>query len=103
MRDAMALVRTTVGSEEAARTLAHGLVEARNAACVHITPAKSVYRWKGQQEEADEFLVEARCLPEKVQAVRSAMLKEHPYELPLIEVVQVTGFTPAYLEWARRG
>lgn len=50
-------VVTTVKRLEDAEELAKGLVEERLAACVQILgPVKSVYRWKGRLEEAEEWL-----------------------------------------------
>ena len=99
----MALVRTTVGSRDAADTLARLLVNAGLAACVHVQELRSVYRWQGKLEEADEWLVEARALESRVVAVREAMLADHPYQVPLVEVVTSTGIPKEYLEWARQG
>lgn len=97
----MALVRTTVGTRDAADTLARLLVNAGLAACVHVQEVRSVYRWEGKVEETDEWLVEARSLESHVVAVRDAMLVDHAYKVPLIEVVTVTGIPKPYLEWAR--
>lgn len=103
MRSSMALVRTTVGSRDAADTLARHLVNAGLAACVHVQEVRSVYRWRGKVEEQAEWLVEARALESRAVAVREAMLADHPYELPLVEVLTATGISKEYLEWARSG
>ena len=52
------LVVTNLPSRESAETLARSLVEQRLAACVNILPpCRSVYRWKGSIESADEVPV----------------------------------------------
>lgn len=96
----MAVVRTTVGSPDAAQTLARRLVEGGLAACVHVQEVRSLYRWKGELQDEPEWLVEARALASRVGAVREAILQGHPYEVPLVEVLAVTGVPPAYLDWA---
>jgi periplasmic divalent cation tolerance protein len=101
MKSSMALVRTTVGSRDAADTLARLLVNAGLAACVHVQEIRSVYRWQGKVEETDEWMVEARALESRVVAVRDAMLADHPYQVPLVEVLTATGIPKAYLDWAR--
>lgn len=101
MKSSMALVRTTVGTRDAADTLARLLVNAGLAACCHVHEVRSTYRWKGKVAEEPEWLVEARALESRAVAVREAMLADHPYELPLVETVTVTGIAKEYLDWAR--
>jgi periplasmic divalent cation tolerance protein len=101
MKSSMALVRTTVGSREAADALARHLVNAGLAACVHVQEVRSVYRWQGKVEEQPEWLVEARALDSRAVAVREAMLADHPYRLPLVEMLTATGISKEYLDWAR--
>jgi periplasmic divalent cation tolerance protein len=49
------LVLTNLPDQAAAEALAGELVEARLAACVNIlAPCRSVYRWQGVTETADE-------------------------------------------------
>jgi periplasmic divalent cation tolerance protein len=103
MKGSMALVRTTVDKRGAADALARQLVNQGLAACVHVQEVRSTYRWKGKVEETHEWLVEARALESRVVAVREAMLADHPYELPMVETMTVTGISKAYLDWARQG
>ena len=102
MRSSMALVRTTVGTRDAADALALHLVNAGLAACVHVQEVRSFYRWQGKVEEQAEWLVEARALESRAVAVREAMLADHPYQLPLVESLTATGIAKEYIEWARQ-
>jgi periplasmic divalent cation tolerance protein len=99
----MVLVRTTLGTQQQARELAGRLVGLHLAACVHIQPLASMYRWKGAVQDDAEFVVEARCIPNRESDVRAAMLEGHPYENPLVEAWDVRGVPPAYLAWAQHG
>jgi periplasmic divalent cation tolerance protein len=101
MKSSMSLVRTTVGSRDAADILARHLVNAGLAACVHIQEIRSIYRWQGKVEEQAEWLVEARALESRAVAVREAMLADHSYQLPLVETLTATGISKEYLDWAR--
>lgn len=96
----MALIRTTVATEAQARALADALVQEGAAACVHTMRIRSRYVWQGRQEEGDEWLVEARTLPRRVGQVQERMLTDHPYELPLVEVVKCS-VNDAYAAWAK--
>jgi periplasmic divalent cation tolerance protein len=101
MKTSMALVRTTVDKRDAADNLARHLVNAGLAACVHVQEVRSTYKWNGALEEQAEWLVEARALESRAVAVREAMLADHPYEVPFVETMTVTGIPKAYVDWAR--
>ncbi|MCL2657098.1 MAG: divalent-cation tolerance protein CutA [Betaproteobacteria bacterium] len=75
-------------------------IEQRLAACVNILPScKSVYRWKGKIEQAEEipvlFKTSARAYPE----LETLICAEHPYELPEILALQPAEGLKAYLNW----
>jgi periplasmic divalent cation tolerance protein len=93
------LVRTTVGSKQAADALAQQLIDERLAACTHVAPIASTYRWKGKTEHEEEFVVEARTTAARRAAVVDAMLKGHPYEVPLVESWPVADVPVAYMAW----
>ena len=57
MTDAVVIAYATYPDAEEARRAARLVVEERLAACVHIRPHESVYRWRGEVEEAAEALV----------------------------------------------
>lgn len=97
----MALVRTTVESEDQAKGLARRLIDEGAAACVHVHPIRSWYRWEGKMEEAGEWLVEARVPQERTEDAWDQMLQGHPYDLPLVEVVEEVKVTAKYAAWAR--
>lgn len=79
------LVRTTVDSEKKARVLARAVVAEHLAACAKITAVRSVYRWKGELEEAKEWLVEALTSAELAAPTATRFAKGHPYDVPVIE------------------
>ena len=97
----LVLVRTTLPDAEAADRMARGLVERGLAACVHASPLRSTYRWGGKLEQEDEVLLEARTTPEHADAVWEHLLKNHPYELPLVEILGGVKTTARYAAWAR--
>lgn len=101
MTSSMALVRTTVGQRDDADDLARRLVTSGLAACVHVQEVRSTYKWEGRLEQQLEWLVEARALESRADAVREAMLAGHPYEVPLVESLTATGIPEPYLAWAR--
>ena len=94
------LLLTTAGSREQAQRLAHELVSRRLAACVNVVgPITSVYRWKGEVDSADEFLLLIKTTAAEFAAIRDALLELHTYELPeLLQITIETGLAE-YLDW----
>jgi periplasmic divalent cation tolerance protein len=80
--------------------IAEALVSEGLAACVNILPGiASVYRWEGQVQRDAEVLLLIKTtrgrLPELTDRVRGL----HPYELPEVIAVPVSGGLPDYLQW----
>jgi periplasmic divalent cation tolerance protein len=94
------LVLTTAGSDEEARKIAHALVHRKLAACVNIVPRiRSVYRWQGKVESAEEFLLIIKTTQDRQEPVRSAIEELHSYELPECVVIEIGGGNEEYLRW----
>ena len=83
-----------------ADALARALVEAGHAACVNVVPkVNSVYRWKGEVRRDDESLLVIKTALEHFDALKQAVLKLHPYELPEVIAVSVQRGHQPYLDW----
>ncbi|MBC7924716.1 MAG: divalent-cation tolerance protein CutA [Bryobacteraceae bacterium] len=91
---------STTGSEEEALRIAYSLTENRLAACVNLVPGvRSVYRWKGKVEEAQEYLLIIKTRKGLMPEVEAAVRSLHSYEVPELITVPVTGGYDAYLNW----
>jgi periplasmic divalent cation tolerance protein len=94
------LVLTNLPDATSARSLADALVGTRLAACVNIlAPCRSVYRWQGQVEDAEEVPLLIKTTVERYAALEAAIRRQHPYELPEIVAVPITRGLPDYLAW----
>ena len=94
------ILTTTTGDHAVAERIAVELVDRRLVACVQISgPVRSVYRWQGKVEFADEFVIDCKTTSEQAEAVKQAITELHPYDLPEIIVVPITGGSGPYLEW----
>ncbi|MDP2809573.1 MAG: divalent-cation tolerance protein CutA [Rhodocyclaceae bacterium] len=94
------LVLTNLPDAPSAHALAGRLVEARLAACVNIlAPCRSVYRWQGKVEEAEETPLLIKTTSERYPALEAAIRAGHPYELPEIVAVPIGPGLPEYLAW----
>ena len=97
---AACIVITNLPDRDSAGRLAHALIEKRLAACVNVlSPCRSVYRWQGKTEDAEEFPVLIKTTVERYAELEAAIRAGHPYELPEIIAVPLAGALPAYLEW----
>ncbi len=94
------LVITNLPDRASAERLAESLVEARLAACVNIlAPCRSVYRWKGAVEAAEEHPMLIKTTRDRYAALEAAIRGGHPYELPEIIAVPLAAGFSAYLDW----
>ena len=98
--DEVIVVLTNMPDRDAALKLARELVAKRLAACVNVLAGcTSVYRWKGEVEEAGEVPVLIKTRAGRYDEVETAIRRLHPYELPEIVAVPVTRGLDEYLEW----
>jgi periplasmic divalent cation tolerance protein len=94
------LVFCSVSSHSEAKSIARTLVEEKLAACVAIQPlVESVYRWQGNVEVAEEYLLLIKTRASLWDALRGRILQLHSYDVPELIAVPVTHGNPAYLEW----
>jgi periplasmic divalent cation tolerance protein len=98
--DEKKIVLTTAGSKEEAQRIAHALVERRLAACVNLAgPVESIYRWKGEIENAEEWLLLIKTTASAFPGVRDAIRELHSYELPECVQIPIETGSPDYLNW----
>jgi periplasmic divalent cation tolerance protein len=97
------IVLSTAGSEQEAHKIAHILVKRRLAACVNILPhVQSIYRWKGEIESAQEWLLLIKTRADKFPAVRDAIGELHSYEVPECIVLEIEDGSLPYLQWLEK-
>jgi periplasmic divalent cation tolerance protein len=90
----------TFPEHEIAWRISRTAVEKGLAACATLIPeAKSIYRWKGQIETANETAVFFKTTGDQLEALRNFVLKEHPYEVPEFVAWPVAEGSPEYLAW----
>lgn len=94
------VVLSTVSSAGEARTIANALIEKQLAACVNIIgPIQSVYRWKGDIEESQEFLLLIKTNADSLSRLRDELVRLHSYEIPECIALGIESGLPAYLDW----
>ncbi len=83
-----------------AEPLAERLVEQRLAAGVNLVPGvRSVYRWQGAVQRADEVVLIVQTASDRLEALIEAVRAVHGYETPCIAAWPAEqGFAP-FLDW----
>ncbi len=97
------VVYSTCSSREEATRLARTLVESRLAACVNIVAGiRSVYRWQGAVEEAEECLLIIKSRRELFKPLSEQLARLHSYEVPEAIALSILDGSVSYLEWLER-
>jgi periplasmic divalent cation tolerance protein len=100
MESTVVLVYCTCPDANQAERLGRTLVEEQLAACINILPGmRSVYRWEGVVETADEAVLIVKTAAEGVDVVITRVRQLHAYTEPCILVLPVVGGSPTYLAW----
>ena len=95
-----AIVLTTFPADRDPAALATTLVEERLAACVNVLPLmSSTYRWQGAVETADEHQLVIKTTKGRIEALERRIAELHPYDVPEILTIPVSGASAAYGAW----
>jgi len=100
MADEYVIVLTTMAGDVDVEALARTIVVEQLAACVNVLPPmRSIYRWKGQVEEAHERQVVIKTSRASVSALRDRLHELHPYDVPEFLVLPIVDGSERYLKW----
>lgn len=96
----LVIVLCTFPTEESAAEAAHTLVHERLCACVNILPRlRSIYRWRGEIEDAAEVLCLIKTTTERHAELVARLRALHSYEVPEIVTLAPSAVGRSYLEW----
>lgn len=94
------VIAVTVPDETEGRRIAKVLVEERLVACVNIIPGiTSIYHWKGEICEDGEALLWIKTREALIPSLQERILQLHPYEVPEIISLAISGGSKDYLSW----
>jgi periplasmic divalent cation tolerance protein len=98
--DQFVVILTTFPVDGDVEQFAKTLVEERLAACVNVlAPMRSIYRWKGAIESADERQLVIKTNTDRVHDLETRIKALHPYDVPEFLVISVLDGSPDYLAW----
>jgi periplasmic divalent cation tolerance protein len=94
------IVFCSCADEKEAERIAHAAVEGRLAACATITGrVRSVYRWQGAIETAQEVLLLLKTTAGRLPQLEALIASLHSYDTPEILAVAVAEGSEKYLAW----
>lgn len=86
-------------ADEAAR-IGRIAVEEQLAACVNIlAPCRSIYRWQGRIEEAEEVPAIFKTLADRAEALIARIAELHSYDVPAAVAWPIEQSLDAYSAW----
>jgi len=94
-------IATTVASVEEGAAMAKDLVESRLAACAHLEPIRSIYRWQGAVCDESEVRVTFKTTTARADEVHERIRANHPYDTPAILRRTVRAGTAEYFDWVQ--
>jgi len=98
--DDVLVVLTTTDKPDEAERIGRLLVEQRLAACVQVVgPIRSIYRWQGRIETAEEWQLWIKTRRPLYDRVEQTIRAEHYYDVPEILALPVEAGSAAYLGW----
>ena len=100
----MSLVSVYVVFADAAEAerIGRAVVEEKLAACINILgTCRSIYRWQGKVEEAEEVPAILKTESGKAEALIERIAGLHSYEVPCITVTSIGRLLPSYADWVQ--
>ena len=87
-------------SAEEAERIGRAVVEERLAACINIlSPARSIYRWRGAIEQANEVAAILKTTAASADALITRVAALHSYDVPCIVTWPIDKVLGSYAEW----
>ncbi|XP_069358449.1 protein CutA homolog [Maniola hyperantus] len=98
--DKYSVAYVTVPNKDVGKTIGHGLVKNKLAACVNIVPeVTSIYEWKDEINEDSEALLMIKTRTSQVDKLTEYVRSVHPYEVCEVISLPIKNGNPPYLKW----
>ncbi|MEX0720514.1 MAG: divalent-cation tolerance protein CutA [Balneolaceae bacterium] len=95
----------TTSTKKEARAIGRVLVEENLAACANILEGmESIYKWKGEIEEATECVLIAKTHQSRVKKLTKRVLELHSYDCPCVISLPLSEEegNDEYLDWIEK-
>jgi periplasmic divalent cation tolerance protein len=95
-------VYMTASSAAEAGRIGRALVEERLAACVNVLSGiRSIYRWQGAVEEAEEVAMIAKTTADRFASLERRVRELHSYDVPCVVAWPHSAGHKPFLDWIR--
>ncbi|CAD5969512.1 Divalent-cation tolerance protein CutA [Planktothrix tepida] len=94
-----AVVLVTASSRLEAEKIAQALVEKKLAACVSLMPIHSIYTWKSELCQEDEWQLMIKTDLRQFEQLETKIKQLHSYEVPEIIALPIIKGSGDYLNW----
>ncbi len=85
-----------------AERIGRAMVEERLAACVNILgPIRSIYRWEGTVESADEVAAIFKTASPQAEALIAGIAALHSYDVPCVAAWPIDKILGTYADWVQ--
>lgn len=96
----MLLIYATFPNQEEAKTICHGLVKEKIAACAHIsTKGLSIYEWEGTINADPECIAFIKLKNENYRRAEDFIKSKHSYDTPCIIAFKTEKALNEYAQW----
>jgi periplasmic divalent cation tolerance protein len=93
-------VYAVFANAEEAERIGRTVVEERLAACINILgPVRSIYRWQGAVETADEVAAILKTSEVEADALIARIAELHSYEVPCVVTWPIDKILRSYGDW----
>ena len=93
-------VYAVFANAEEAERIGRTVVEERLAACINIlSPVRSIYRWKGKVETADEVAAILKTHHWRSDALMARIAELHSYDVPCVVAWPIEKIIGSYADW----
>ena len=93
------IVLVTASSQAEAEGIAKVLVESKLAACVSLTPIRSIYTWKDEVCSDEEWQLTIKTDLTQFETLEAKIRQLHSYEVPEIIAIPIVMGSLDYLQW----
>lgn len=93
------VVLVTASSQAEAEAIARSLLEAHLAACVGVMPIRSLYTWKGELHQDEEWQLLIKTHLGRFPSLEAKIRELHSYEVPEIIALPLLAGSQPYLQW----
>ena len=100
MNHPLALVLTTVSSDDEAESLSDFLITSKYVACINILPnVKSKYIWEDELKNTNEVILLIKTRKDYFKYLEELIKKYHSYKIPEILLIDIADVSTDYKTW----